>query len=120
MLNARSRLATCWLITNHAWHLESGPWRAAMADRFRESGDRFHDVRARLEVERLAAMHDAGLTDDEVTPPSGARRLRYDNPAVDDDVPPGAVLRPLRRRETPVGPHLSNRRVSTRESRRPG
>lgn len=59
-----------------------------MAARLREAADRFQDVRARLEVERVAAMHDAGLTDDEVTTPSEARRLRYYDATVDDDVPP--------------------------------
>ena len=33
-------------------------------------------------------MHEAGLTDDHVTTPSGAHRLRYYGPTVDDDVPP--------------------------------
>ncbi len=33
-------------------------------------------------------MHALGLTDDEVTTPSEARRMRYYDPAVDDDVPP--------------------------------
>ncbi len=36
----------------------------------------------------MAAMHDADLTDDHVTVPGEARRMRYCDPAVDDAVPP--------------------------------
>jgi hypothetical protein len=84
---ARNLLAHHYL-RDHARHFESGPQRAAMASRLRHSADHFQEVRARLEVERLVAMHDAGLTDDEVTTPNEARRLRYYDPGVDDDVPP--------------------------------
>jgi hypothetical protein len=36
----------------------------------------------------MAAMHDADLTDDHVTVPGEARRMRYYDPAGDDAVPP--------------------------------
>jgi hypothetical protein len=84
---ARNLLAHHYL-RDHAYHLESGSERAAMAGRLRESTNRFQEVRAKLEVERLAAMHEAGLTDDHVSTPSEARRQRYYDPTVDDDVPP--------------------------------
>ena len=36
----------------------------------------------------MSAMHDAGVTDDHVTTPGEARRMRYYDPGVDDDVAP--------------------------------
>jgi hypothetical protein len=33
-------------------------------------------------------MHEAGFTDDEVTTPGEARRIRYYDLCLDDDVPP--------------------------------
>lgn len=46
------------------------------------------EVRAKLELERLAAMHEAGLTDDHVSTPSEARRLRYyDAPSTTTSLP---------------------------------
>lgn len=84
---ARNLLAHHYL-RDHTSQLERGPQRRAMGGRLREAAQHFQDIGARLEVERLAAMHQAGLTDDHVTTPSEARRLRYYNPIVDDDVPP--------------------------------
>lgn len=49
---------------------------------------RFRQVANRIEVERFAAMHNAGVTDDHVSIPSEARRMRYHDPTLDDEPPP--------------------------------
>jgi hypothetical protein len=85
---AARNVLTHHYLRDHVRHLESGPQRRAMAVRLRGTAQRFQDIRARLEVERLTAIHKAGLTDDHVTTPSEARRLRYYDATVDDDVPP--------------------------------
>jgi len=86
-IRARNLLAHHYL-RDHATHLDEGSKRAAMAARLRDAAERFQAVAASLEVERMASMHAAGFSDDHVTTPSEARRLRYYDPALDDAVPP--------------------------------
>jgi hypothetical protein len=86
-VRARNLLAHHYL-RDHGPDLEVGPKRAAMATRLRDAAEHFQSVTACLEVERMVVMHTAGLTDDHVTTPSEARRMRYYDPALDDAVPP--------------------------------
>lgn len=86
-VNARNLLAHHYL-RDHAGHLAAPEGRRAMLDRLHDATARFRAIGADLDRQRLARMNAAGLTDDHITIPSEARRLRYYDPDVDDAVPP--------------------------------
>lgn len=86
-VEARNLLAHHYL-RDRELRLGDAEHAADMSERLRAAVQRFDALTARLDVERLAAMHAHGLTDDHVTTPDEARRMRNYDPALDDDVPP--------------------------------
>lgn len=52
------------------------------------ASENFRSLAAAVETERFEMMHNADLTDDELTTPEEARRLRHYDPAFDNDEPP--------------------------------
>jgi hypothetical protein len=59
-----------------------------MAAHLRSAAAEFRNVMASIEAERMVFMHAAGVTDDHVTIPSEARRMRYYDPSLAESVPP--------------------------------
>jgi hypothetical protein len=86
-VKARNLLAHHYL-RDHAYDLDRGAARSAMCASLRAALERFRSISAAVEVERMVAMHALGVTDDHVTTPGDARRMRYYDPRVDDDVVP--------------------------------
>jgi hypothetical protein len=84
---ARNLLAHHYL-RDRAIRLSQDCFGADDLARLETTTERFRHLAQRLDVERFAAMHEAGLTDDEVTTPGDARRIRYYDLSLDRDVPP--------------------------------
>ena len=86
-IDARNLLAHHYL-RDRAVRLSQDCLEGGDLGRLETTTERFRHLAQRLDVERFAAMHEAGLTDDEVTTPGEARRIRYYDPRLDDEVPP--------------------------------
>lgn len=86
-VRARNLLAHHYL-RDHKNDLDKSSGRSAIATRLGASADRFRELAARIDVEHMAALQAAGLSDDHVTTVGEARRMRYYDPALDDAVAP--------------------------------
>lgn len=86
-IEARNLLAHHYL-RDHETRMDSADRRGGMVADLERARERFGALAAKVEAERFAAMHEHGVTDDEVTTPGEARRLRYYDPGAEDAIPP--------------------------------